>query len=190
MCDFVSWIEYQDQIFFLKNSNLSTKEGRELLKPEYRDDISGHGAIRKYYPELGNKGTNKECTDFSTPDYFPSEIVTAIKGGQLSKIGICEQILTQPALEQYEAVRQTAWEQYKAVRQTAWEQYEAVRQPAWEQYNAVRQPAWEQYNAVRQTAWEQYEAVRQPAWEQYEAVKQHAFSNIVRIKINRIKAWQ
>ena len=168
MCDFVSWIEYQDQIFFLKNSDLSTKEGRELLKPEYRDDISGHGAIRKYYPELGNKGTNKECTDFSTPDYFPSEIVTAIKRGQLSKIGICEQILTQPALEQYEAVEQTALEQYKAVKQTALEQYKAVEQPAWEQYEAVEQTALEQYKAVEQTA----------------------FSNIVRIKINRIKAWQ
>ena len=32
MCDFVSWIEYKDDVYFLTNDCLKTKEGKELKK--------------------------------------------------------------------------------------------------------------------------------------------------------------
>ncbi len=63
---------------------MDTKDGVKLLKPETIADISGHGAIESYYPELANKGSTHECTDFSNPDKFPDDIVDALKRGELS----------------------------------------------------------------------------------------------------------
>jgi hypothetical protein len=93
MCDFISWKEYKGKNYFLQNSDLDTKEGKKLLKPEVKSDICGHGTIESYYPELKDKGVKKECTDFSSPSNFPKEIVIAIKKGKLSCIGICLDVL-------------------------------------------------------------------------------------------------
>ena len=197
MCDFVSWIEYKDMVFFLQNSDLRTKQGKKLLLPEYIDDLQGHGAIRHYYPELGSKGVDRECTDFSNPKNFPNEIVKAIKAGKMSKIGICLGILTQPArakyeeVEQqarakYEEVRQPAWAKYEEVRQQARAKYEEVRQPARAKYEEVRQQAWAKYEEVRQQAWAKYEEVEQPAWAKYEEVKQSAWAKYEEV---RQQAW-
>ena len=83
MCEFASWIEKDGDKYFLKDSDLQTKEGRRLVKKlkdsgKYYEDICGHGAIKEYYPELKN-GIEKECTDFSKLSNFPGEIVEAIK---------------------------------------------------------------------------------------------------------------
>ena len=102
MCEFMSWIEYQGKIYFLDDNKLNTKEGRELLQylgDRKYEDIPGHGAILHYYPELKHKGKDKECTDFSTPDNFPSKIVEAIKKGLFVNFGACPQILTASALD-------------------------------------------------------------------------------------------
>jgi hypothetical protein len=98
----MSWIEYQGKIYFLDDNKLNTKEGRELLQylgDRKYEDIPGHGAILHYYPELKHKGKDKECTDFSTPDNFPSKIVEAIKKGLFVNFGACPQILTASALD-------------------------------------------------------------------------------------------
>ena len=55
MCEFVSWIEYDGEEYFLTNADLETKAGRQLLKSDVRDDLCGHGAIMAYYPELKDK---------------------------------------------------------------------------------------------------------------------------------------
>jgi hypothetical protein len=162
MCHLVSWIEYKDEVYFITDSDLNTKEGRALKKylgypnQSYWDDIKGHGAIREFY-ELRGKGRDKECTDFSNPKNFPHQIVDAIKQGKFTGIGVAEGLLTQ-----------VAWAEYQKVRQVAEAEYQKVRQPAWAEYQKVRQVAEAEYQKVTQVA----------------------FWKLVRIPENRIEAWR
>ncbi len=82
MCDFISWIEKNDEILFLTYDDVyNTKRGKELREfSESKDDLVGHGAIEFYY-DIG-RGKHCECTNFSTPSNFPSKIVEAIIGGK------------------------------------------------------------------------------------------------------------
>jgi hypothetical protein len=116
MCEFVSWIEYEGKEYFLTNADLDTKAGAKLLLAEVKDDLCGHGAIKAYYPELKNRGANKECSDFSTPANFPKSIVKAIKEGRLSRIDVCLDVLNDKGKKQYEKVRGPAWAEYEKVR--------------------------------------------------------------------------
>ncbi len=137
MCHYCSWIEYEGKEYFLTNADLLTKEGKKLLAPSVRDDLCGHGAIRSYYPELKNHGTNKECTDFSTQKNFPKAIAKALKAGQLSCIGIPEGVLTAPAWEAYQKATAPAWEAYQKATATAGEAYQKVKATAFT--NLVKQ---------------------------------------------------
>jgi hypothetical protein len=168
MCEFVSWIEHEGNIYYLNDDCLRDKKGRELKKhlgKQYNEDIKGHGAIRYYYDIKDYVGINKEYTGTDLKEY-PVEILNDIKRCKFKKIGFNINFLTQPA----------------------WEKYKAMKQPAREKYEAVEQQAWEKYYAVRQQAWEKYKAVIQPAWEKYEAVEQQVFWDIFKIKKNRIKS--
>ena len=98
---------------------MDTKEGKKLLTEEYRDDICGHGAIEHFYPELKGKGEKKECIDFSTPKNFPKEIVEALKGN-LSKIGICLDILNEAGKKEYQKIKQSAYAEYDKIKQSAY----------------------------------------------------------------------
>lgn len=96
MCEFVSWVEHEDKLYYLTANLLNTKEGRALKKflgTAYAEDITGHGAIERYF---GIKGVHRECTDFSSPKNFPAEIVKAMKSGAFRGIGIpdASQVLT------------------------------------------------------------------------------------------------
>lgn len=88
MCEFASWIEYDGEVYFLTNADLDTLAGKKLLEPDYVDDICGHGAIMHFYPELRNKGIHNECENFMNPNNFPEPLVTALKTGRMSRIGI------------------------------------------------------------------------------------------------------
>ena len=79
----------------------------------------GHGAIDFYFEIDPKKGINRECTDFSTPDNFPSEIATAIKTGKFRGLGICLAILSQHALVEYEKIKQPALAEYEEIQQLA-----------------------------------------------------------------------
>ena len=95
MCEFVSWVEHEDKLYYLTANLLNTKEGRALKKflaalpcvhgTQYYEDIKGHGAIERYF---GISGKHYECTDFSSPKNFPAEIVKALKAGAFRGIGI------------------------------------------------------------------------------------------------------
>jgi len=39
MCNFISWIEYDGKNYFIKNSDLETKEGKKLLAKDVIDDL-------------------------------------------------------------------------------------------------------------------------------------------------------
>ena len=179
MCPFISWIEHKDNVYFLDDSKLNTKQGKELLRPEYISDLLGHGAIRHFYSELGYKGIDKECENFTTPNNFPHEIVSAIKKGKFINFGICLNILTQPARAEYEKINQPARAEY-----------EKIKQPAWAEYEKITQSAWAEYGKITQSAWAEYEKIKQPAWAEYEKIKQSAFWRIARKKENRINVWK
>ena len=78
MCEFISWINYNDKIYFLTDDEINTPKGQELKKylgNKYWEDIKGHGAIRYYYdiawpPEKYSFSHRycMECMDFSDPN--------------------------------------------------------------------------------------------------------------------------
>ena len=117
MCQFISWKFYEGKNYFLTNEDLDTKEGKKLLKSDVIADLYGHGALQSYYPELEHKGNNLECSDFSSPDNFPKEIVKAIKQGKLSRIGICLDILNVIGKAEYKKIEQPAWAEYEKIEQ-------------------------------------------------------------------------
>jgi hypothetical protein len=125
MCEFISWIEKGNAVLFLTGEDVfHTKKGKELQKYcGSNRDYTGHGAIGYFYANEDGKlmrgGTENGCTDFSTPDNFPPEIVKAIKLGQMRGLGIAPQLLTKPAWAEYDKVKQTAWAEYEKVKQTA-----------------------------------------------------------------------
>ena len=168
MCEFISWIGLEGEVYFLTDSDLNTKEGRKLLTKEYHDDIPGHGAIRHYYPELKGRGVNKECVDFSTPNNFPNEIVKAILEGRFRGFGIARQILTP----------------------SAWKEYNKIEQPALKEYEKIEQPTWEEYRKIEQPALKVYKKIRQSAWKEYEKTTRNKFWDLVKIKRNRTSKWK
>ena len=168
MCQFISWIELEGEVFFLDDNKLNTKEGRELLKPDFVADILGHGAIRHYYPELKHYGVDKECSNFSTPDNFPDEVVEAIKKGLFEGFDICPDILTP-----------SAWAEYDKIEKSASAEYDKIEKLAWAEYERIRKPAWAEYDKIRKSASAEYDKIRKPA-----------FWKLARVKKNRKKIWK
>ena len=207
MCHFISWIEYADKVYFLDDNKLNTKEGRELLKADYADDILGHGAIRHYYPELHGRGKDCECVDFSSPKNFPPEIVKAIKKGWFSNFSVCEDIIFKKALEQKKAYAEwekadAEWKKVYAEWEKAyaeWEKADAERKKAyaerkkayaeWEKADAERKKAYAERKKVY-AEWEKADAEREKAYAEWEKADRIVFWKIARQKKNRKKVWK
>jgi hypothetical protein len=108
MCEFISWIETKDKgkktVFFLTGKQVfHTKRGKELRNyTKNYGDLVGHGAIRWYYELKYNVGTNKECTDFYSPENFPEDIVSAIKNGDMRGMGTPEGLLAKAACAEWD----------------------------------------------------------------------------------------
>lgn len=75
MCEFISWIEKYNSIYYLTSNELNTKEGRDLIRNtdflrgdiEFASDLVGHGAIRRFYGFSSFeavRGENKENRQF------------------------------------------------------------------------------------------------------------------------------
>lgn len=107
MCEFVSWINHKGTNYYLKDKDLRGKKFNEFKKYNcnWRDDISGHGTIRFVYPELDGKGSDKECTDFSSPDNFPAEIAASIKNMEMTKFGVAVGSLTSAKRAEYQKIK-------------------------------------------------------------------------------------
>ena len=157
MCEFISWIEYKDQILFLKDSDLKTKEGKELVKylsSQFSVDIKGHGAIRKFYNIPDNTGTDKECTNFKKATNFPVEIVKSLLDGDMIRIcgnNLPLDILTPSAKTEYQKITQSAWAEYQKITQPAWAEYLKIQQSAWAEYLKIQQSAWAEYLKIQQS---------------------------------------
>jgi len=217
MCQFISWVEEDNKPYYLDNKALKTKEGKSLLK-YLRDndslcDLQGHGALRRYYSEL--KGRNQECTDFSTPENFPKEIVNSIKNMEMTNILFGDETplvllnsegqaeyqkikqsalaeykkIEQSALAEYQKIKQPAWAEYKKIEQPAWAEYKKIKQPAWAEYEKIEQPAWAEYEKIEQPAWAEYKKIKQPAWAEYKKIKQPALWKLFKQEEYRNKLW-
>ena len=139
MCDFISWIEFEGKNYWLTNECLLTKDGKALRKflgPKFTEDIKGHGACAEYW-NLKQNGTHKECTDFSSPDNFPAEIVRDIKAGNLSYIGYDLGLLNDKGQAEYQKVKGPAWAEYLKVTGPAEAEYLKVKGQARAEYEKV-----------------------------------------------------
>ena len=195
MCEFISWKECKTkdekvEILFLTAYDIyNTKRGEELQKHTTPEDFVGHGAIDFYFEIESSKGTNNECTDFSTPDNFPPEIVTALKDGKFRGLGTPVDLLNELGLEMYKKADQSARAEYEKARQTVLAEYKKADQSARAEYKKADQLAWAEYEKVQQPAWEEYKKVQQPAWAEYEKAKQSAFWDIFADMKNRNPKW-
>ena len=211
MCEFVSWIEVVDgeekMLLYLTAKDLRSSKGRKL-KERIGDDINGHGAIREFY-DLVSKygivdskyGIDRECSDFSTPDNFPAEIVTAIKAGEFRGFGAPEELLCGTAWAEYSKVCGTAlaecrkvcvpaWAEYSKVCGTALAEYRKVCGTARAEYSKVCDAAWAEYKKVRAPALAEYNKVRDPVLAEYNKVCDAAFWNLFADEENRSEAWR
>ena len=84
MCDFVSWIEKDNEIYFMDNRALAKYRREHPGVSEI--DTRGHYTIKEYFGISG--GLNHECMDFTKPGNFHPKIAQAIKAGRMSKHGI------------------------------------------------------------------------------------------------------
>ena len=117
MCEFISWIEKDDKVYFLTHNQIyHTRRGKALQQYNgNQDDLMGHGAIRWFYDFEG--GSERECFDFSTPDNFPSKIVKAVKSGKMKGFGGVPRGLLMPNLDNdYWAKRKPLYDDYYAKR--------------------------------------------------------------------------
>ena len=140
MCEFVSWVEKDDKVYFLTGEQVyHTERGQELQSwsQKVEDDKCGHGAIQFYYT-FGD-GENRECTDFSTPANFPPEIAEAIKSGAMRGMAIALELLTASAGAEYERLKKPNWAEYNRIIKPAWAEYERARNEAfWDLFAASK----------------------------------------------------
>ena len=112
MCEFMSWVEKGEKVYFLTPAMIQdTPKGQAWLKYEgdktdnWEDDQKGHGAIRWFFDLQNREGEEHECTDFSSPANFPTEIVKAIKAGEFRGYVFPFGLLSAPLDADYQAKR-------------------------------------------------------------------------------------
>jgi len=203
MCNFLSWIEYQNKLYFLTEADLKTKTFKQFKKDNERwqEDIKGHGAIRYFHPEIKNVGINRECSDFSNKDNFPLILQNAIKNCVFGSISIETSLLSttakaiyekieKSALAEYEKIEQPAHAKYDKIRQLAKAEYEKIGRLAKTEYKKKIESAWAEYKRIEQPAWTEYKKIRQLAMAKYDKRMQSAFRKLFFKIENRIETWK
>ena len=188
MCEFLSWIEKGNKIYYLTKKQMDSPKG-EMLKERFpgEGELIGHAAIRAYYDI--DDGKDCECSDFSTPANFPAVLVAAIKRGDFRGVATPNGLLSQQALAEYEKIVQQAWAEHEKIRQPAWAEYKKIEQLAWAEYKKIEQQALAEYGKIEQQAWAEYEKIRQQAWAEYEKIRQQAFWGLFTNPENRNPNW-
>ena len=170
MCEFVSWVEHENNLYYLTANLLNTKEGRDLKKflgTAYAEDITGHGAIERYF---GIKGVHRECTDFSSPKNFPAEIVKAMKSGAFRGIGIpdASQVLTKKA----------------------YTDYLSKRAPLYADYESKRASLYADFQSKRDALYADFKSKRDALYADFQSKRDDLFWDMFMDKKNRAKAWK
>ena len=96
MCQFLSWIEKGNKVYFLTSKQIDSPKG-EILKKRFRGEgeLVGHAAIRAFYDI--DDGKECECSNFTTPANFPDILVRAIKRGDFRGMATPEGLLSKLA---------------------------------------------------------------------------------------------
>ncbi len=175
MCEFVSWVERTEnncqKIYFLTRKQIFDSPKGDALRKWSGDsnDYFGHGAIRFYYDFEG--GVNKECTNFTDPENFPTAIVRAIKQGDMAGFGIIPSgLLLKPLDDKYQADRKSLDNKYQADLKPLDDKYQADRKSLDDKYQADRKSLGDKYQADRKSLDDKYWALfaipknRNPAW--------------------------
>ena len=79
MCEFVSWVEWNNKLYYLTDAEVFSDLGREKLAGCKDNDYLGHNAIRKFWGIPDKEGTNCEIQNFWELDKLPKEISDKIK---------------------------------------------------------------------------------------------------------------
>ncbi len=193
MCEFISWVQQGEKVFFLTYDQIyTTPRGDALRKWDNNsEDYIGHGAIRFYYELEREEGTNKERTDFSTPKNFPPVIVKAIKEGKFRGLG--QQplgLLCATAYAEYKRIRDPALAEYQRICATALAEYQRIRDPAEAEYQRIRDPAEAENQRICATAYAEYKRIRDPALAEYQRICATAFWDLFAIPANRATTWR
>ena len=100
MCEFLSWVEKGNKLYYQTRKQIDSPKGDELKRRFHGEGkLIGHAAIRAYY-DIDN-GSNKECTDFSSPANFPLEIAQAIVAGKFNYVPLPRGLLREALYADY-----------------------------------------------------------------------------------------
>ena len=148
MCEFISWIEKEDKNYFLTSADLVSKRGVALRKHCGNDeDLVGHGAIRWFYGEFVG-GTQKERTNFSTPNNFPADIVEAIKAGKFRGMGTPTELLNESARAEYDKIIKPARAEFDKIVNAAWVERDKIVDTARAEYDKIVNAARAEYDKI------------------------------------------
>ena len=126
MCKPISWVEYDGNNYWLTNADLQSKEGKELINfIGNKEDLQGHGAIKKYFGLLDKAGVKEhEINDFVNPTGLPSGLIADIKKGKLSDIfllsdkesyNLLSVLLSVTGKNEFEKIKQSAEAEYQKI---------------------------------------------------------------------------
>ena len=185
MCEFISAVKGtgkagNNKWYYLTHDLIHNTPTGQLLQQKYGGaDLLGHSAIREYFALRDGWGENWECTDFSTPNNFPDEIVSAIKRGEFRGLGHPSALLTEPAEKLYNETIDTAWKLY-----------EETIAPVRKLYEETLATAWKLYNETIDTAGKLYDETIDTAWKVQNETVDTAFWDFFAVADNRAKAWR
>jgi len=154
MCQFVSWVERRGKVYFLTSEQLESERGQKWIQEQKvsPDDLCGHGTIRLWYRIDAGDGRDKECTDFSTTDNFPTPIAEAVKAGKFSSFPVPKGLLRWPLDKDYEAKRNALdkdyWTKHNALDEDYWTKHNALDKNYWTKRNALGDDYWDKRNAL------------------------------------------
>ena len=171
MCEFISWVERRDKVYFLTGKQLfHTKKGQRFIETISPDDYCGHGTIRAYYGIDTGDGIDKECTDFSSPNNFPIQVAKAIKNGDFKGFSFPGGLLRKLLEDDYLVKRRPLDDDYEAKRKLLYDDYWAKRKPLEDDYLAKLKLLDDDYEAKRKPLYDDYWDLftklenRNPAW--------------------------
>ncbi len=185
ICEFISWIEMPDKEMRFLTSDMifKTRRGKELQKHDpNRGNWTGHGAIMFYFGMDKRKGAQRECNDFSTPENFPKEIVTAIKAGKMTGFDCPDALLSGPAWAEYEKIQGPALAEYKKIQGAALAEYKKIKGAALAEYKKIKGAAWAEYEKIGGAALAEYKKIKGAAWAEYEKIGGAALAEYKKIE--------
>ena len=169
MCEFLSWVEKGDKVYFLTSKFIHDTPRGEIVKKRFpgEGELSGHAAIRAYFDLEG--GRERECTDFKSPANFPAEIVEALKAGGFRTFPMPEGLLCAALYADCQAKSDALYADYQAKSAPLSADYHAKRDPLYADYRAKCASLDADYHAKLDALYADYHAKRDPLYADYQA---------------------